>query len=185
LNSVKAQAINSYCSWGLFQLSICGGAGVNFLKKYGYNHPLTEEEKIKAYNELLSNGDKQMEYVASFSKSNKPLNSIRSDPSVSAKQAGEFIATYFERCSECKKTNNFDFPKGSSTTSKGNSQTLERGQIAEQFLNQYKTGVSSPTAAPPPAPYAPLTPPASPTPASDPGSSEGFDPLATILVDPR
>jgi len=186
LNEVKSQAIDSYCSWGLFQLNICGGAGVNFLKKYGYNHKLTAEEKIKVYNELLSNGDKQMEYVASFSKSNGTLNSIRSDPKVTAQQAGEFIAAYFERCSECKKTTNFTFPAGASGTgTDGNSQTLERGQIAEQFLNQYKTGVSSPTAAPPPAPYAPLTPPASPTPASDPGSSEGFDPLATILVDPR
>ena len=138
LNEVKSQAIDSYCSWGLFQLNICGGAGVNFLKKYGYNHTLTAEEKIKVYNELLSNGDKQMEYVASFSKSNGTLNSIRSDPKVTAQQAGEFIAAYFERCSECKKTTNFTFPAGASGTgTDGNSQTLERGQIAQQFLNQY------------------------------------------------
>lgn len=181
LNRVKMQAINSYCSWGLFQLNICGGAGVDFLKKYDYHHPLSEEKKIEVYDKLLSNGDKQMEYVAGFSKSNGPLDSIRSDPKVSAQQAGEFIATYFERCSECKATNNFKFPKGHSTTSKGNSQTLERGKIAEQFLATFNAS-PPPTTATPPPPWAPLTPPTSPAADADPGSSAGFDPLATVLV---
>ena len=181
----KAQlfSIQGKCSWGLFQLNVCGGGGQRFANKHGFTYtlakPLDNAQKQQLKMKLLDKGE-YLQFISEEMKRIPALNTIRNDPSISAKQAGQFIATYFERCEGCKLTNDFYFPDGWSTSSKNANQTIARGKNALQILTTFK---ASPLTS---AVYLAPDPPASPTPGSDPGSSEGFDPLATVFnVDPR
>ena len=135
--------INGKCSFGYFQINVCSGAGIRFAEANGFMYPLTSAKKQEFLLDYLSNEDKYLAFIASEMKRIPALDAIRTDPTIEAKQAGQFIATYFEKCRWCKKTDDYTFPVGHSTSSENNEETKIRGEIAEEVLIEYKKILSS------------------------------------------
>jgi hypothetical protein len=89
-----------YCSWGYTQMYTCGGAGDEFLKKYGLTSA-SDSEKIAA----LTNPDKHLDYVIErmadiFNSKNLPIT--KQD---SVENWAINIAREYERCAGCDNPN--------------------------------------------------------------------------------
>ena len=73
----KSQSINvdgkNYCSFGLFQMNICGGLGNEFLKYFN----LEESSSSEKY-EALTDYDKQIEFITYYLKNKKSAPSGKS-----------------------------------------------------------------------------------------------------------
>ena len=151
---IRQQAINGKCSFGLFQFNVCGGAGGSLLAANGFsdNEPgryLSEADKTRAFNEVLTSFEKQIQYVAKRSREISALRDIMqtTDPV----QAGQYIAHYFEKCAKCWKpeTTPYEYPKHRTKTDLepiDYEETLERGVAAEAFLAEYIRIASTPLA---------------------------------------
>lgn len=147
IERIRKQAINGKCSFGLFQFNVCGGAGGDLLSKNGFpnnssGNYLTEQQKSDAFTQVLTSMDKQIKYVSDYSKTHSVLKTIIQidDP----KKAGQYIAHYFERCSHCGKTGDFEFPAGGGADTGNSTQTASRGVAAVRFLAEYITIASTP-----------------------------------------
>lgn len=144
---IRQQAINGKCSFGLFQFNVCGGAGGDLLAANGFsdNEPgryLSDEDKERVFREVLTSMDKQIKYVSDYSKTHSVLKTITQTDK--PKQAGQYIAHYFERCSHCGKTGDFEFPAGGGADTGNSTQTASRGVAAEAFLVEYIRVASTP-----------------------------------------
>src|SRR3989338_359714 len=83
-----------YCSFGYWQLNVCGGEGRGFISYYGIN----ADDKAGVHREIIEQ-DNQFQFIAKRMKELFPL-----DYNGGSKSAGDFgreIAIRFERCTEC------------------------------------------------------------------------------------
>jgi len=108
-----------YCSFGYWQLNVCGGSGGDFINYYSLN----ANNKEQVY-DAITDKDKQFEYVAEKMKELFPRGSGRGydDESKSAEYFGRQIAFRFEKCNGC----------GESGT-----ETRDRGRLAAKYVEDY------------------------------------------------
>ena len=104
-----------YCSFGYWQLNVCGGAGMGFISFYS----LDANNKEQVYN-AITDKDKQFEYIAKRMKELFPGE--YNDKSLTAEYFGRQIAIRFERCQGCDESGD---------------QTRIRGQLAAGYMKDY------------------------------------------------
>lgn len=83
-----------YCSWGLTQVNVCGGAGANYLKFYSKENASTNE-KIT----VMQDPQKHMDYVISRMKEIFP-NTWQQERT--PEEWAQDVAIEYERCANCK-----------------------------------------------------------------------------------
>jgi len=123
-----------YCSFGYWQLNVCGGGGVRFAKKFGFwpTHAGNKQALLTA----IHDPDKQFDFM--FEEMKRIFGSKVSDCSLDGTYWGQQIAIKFEKCVGC-----FE-PGYRKVTESGrvldDRGTLKRGAVAQGLLEVVNKG---------------------------------------------
>ena len=82
-----------YCSWGLTQVNVCGGAGNEYLKKYGKENA-SDSDKIA----IMQNSEKHLDYVIGKMKELFP-NTWQQERT--PEDWAQDVAMFYENCGRC------------------------------------------------------------------------------------